>query len=152
MQRSRRTDPYPWTWERPVGVIVAYVLGILYGFHGGRALANFLSGHGWVWTPSENLFTSLPGVLHGDATAGLPTKHHGASSPVLWFCIVLVELAIVIALSVALKMAFDRWGPNRVQGMASREEAEELLGRTRLRKVSGIVRPDLYGKKGRARA
>jgi hypothetical protein len=29
--------------------------------------------------------------------------------------------------------------------MATGEEAEHLLGRTRLRKVAGVVRPDLYG-------
>jgi hypothetical protein len=30
--------------------------------------------------------------------------------------------------------------------MATREEAERLLGRSRLRKVAVVVRPDLYGK------
>ncbi|GGB21930.1 hypothetical protein GCM10011492_09780 [Flexivirga endophytica] len=151
MQRSRRTDPYPWTWERPVGVMVAYFLGILYGFHTGRALANCVAGAGWSFTPDANLFTAIPGVVHGNAAAGISGLHHPASSLLLWSCIVLVELLVVVALSVALKMAFDRWGPNRVQGMASRDEAEDLLGRTRLRKVSGVVRPDLYGKKGRVR-
>ena len=30
--------------------------------------------------------------------------------------------------------------------MATRAEAEQMLGRTRLRKAGAIVRPDLYGK------
>ena len=33
-----------------------------------------------------------------------------------------------------------------VNGMATAAEAEKLLGVTRLRKVAGILRPDLYGK------
>ena len=42
--------------------------------------------------------------------------------------------------------AYQRWGPGRMRGMATAAEAEKLLGVTRLRKVGGIVRPDLYGK------
>jgi hypothetical protein len=33
-----------------------------------------------------------------------------------------------------------------MRGMATAAEAEKILGVTRLRKVAGIVRPDLYGK------
>ena len=46
-----------------------------------------------------------------------------------------------------LKLVLDRWGPARMKGMASRGEAERLLGVTRLRKVRAVVRPDLYGKR-----
>ena len=42
--------------------------------------------------------------------------------------------------------AYQRWGPGRMRGMATAAEAEKLLGVTRLRKVAGILRPDLYGK------
>ena len=50
-----------------------------------------------------------------------------------------------------LKLVVDRWGPGRLRGMASRGEAERLLGVTRLRKVRSVVRPDLYGKNRDAR-
>ena len=43
-------------------------------------------------------------------------------------------------------LAYQRWGPGRMRGMATAAEAEKILGVTRLRKVAGIVRPDLYGK------
>jgi hypothetical protein len=36
--------------------------------------------------------------------------------------------------------------------MATAAEAEKILGVTRLRKVAGIVRPDLYGKHASAPA
>ena len=41
-----------------------------------------------------------------------------------------------------------RFGPGRVRGMATRSEAESLLGLRRLRTVAPVVRPDLYGKDG----
>ena len=56
------------------------------------------------------------------------------------------ELVIWVAIGFASKAGLDRWGPGRIQGMATRAEAERLLGRTRLRKVAAVVRPDLYGK------
>lgn len=56
-----------------------------------------------------------------------------------------VELLAVIVMGVAVKYGLDRWGPGRIQGMASKTEAEQLLGVARLRKVAPVVRPDLYG-------
>ena len=55
-------------------------------------------------------------------------------------------MLLLILLGWAFKTGLDRWGPHRVQGMATRAEAEQMLGRTRLRKASAVVRPDLYGK------
>ena len=43
-----------------------------------------------------------------------------------------------------------QWGPARVRGMASRAEADALLGLQRLRKVAPVVRPDLHGKAPRS--
>ena len=47
---------------------------------------------------------------------------------------------------VVLKLVVDHVGAGAAEGMASRGEAERLLGVTRLRKVRAVVRPDLYGK------
>ena len=43
-QRSRRQDPYPWTWEMPLAVILAVLVLISFGVHLGRAIANVLAG------------------------------------------------------------------------------------------------------------
>jgi hypothetical protein len=57
-----------------------------------------------------------------------------------------VTEVLLLAVGVWLsKLVLDRWGPGRLRGMASRGEAERLLGVTRLRKVRAVVRPDLYG-------
>ncbi|PWJ23272.1 hypothetical protein ATK17_3765 [Branchiibius hedensis] len=146
MQRSRRRDPIPWTWEVPAGVVLAIVLVLTLGVQAGRSLANLLAGAGWAWVPSANLFTSLPDIARGDAGSGLTGMHDVAGKHLLSACVIGVELALIVAACWGAKVGLDRWGPNRLRGMATREEAEKLLGRSRLRKVAPVVRPDIYGK------
>jgi hypothetical protein len=59
---------------------------------------------------------------------------------------VAVEVMLLAVSVLLLKLVVDRWGPGRLRGMASRGEAERLLGVSRLRKVRSVVRPDLYGR------
>ena len=147
MQRSRRNDPYPFTWEIPAAIIASVLLALALGVQIGRVAANLLAGAVWGWPARAELFRSLPGILGGDGGAGLPgTYHGGASQTALWTSIGATEMLVLILLGWAFKTGLDRWGPQRVQGMATRAEAEQMLGRTRLRKASAVVRPDLYGK------
>ncbi len=145
MQRARRANPYPFTWEIPVAAVVAVVLVMVLAVHAGRTLANFAAGAGIAFSARGSLFTSLVPILRGDAAAGLGPIAHPASATALWVCIVVVELVVWVAIGFALKAGLDRWGPGRIQGMATRAEAERLLGRARLRKVAAVVRPDLFG-------
>lgn len=147
MQSSRRGDPYPFTWEIPAAVILAVVLVLVLGVHLGRAGANVLVGAGWTWPGGEALFTSVPGVVTGHAGAGLSHAPTVAASGLLWVSIAAAELVMVVLLGWALKAGLDRWGPHRLQGMATRGDAEKMLGQSRLRKVGPIIRPDLYGAK-----
>lgn len=147
MQQSRRTNPYPFTWEIPAAVAVAALLMLVLGVQVGRAGANLAAGAGIAFPPREELFTSLVGVLRGDAGSGLnprpaPVAQRGAL--VGW--VVAVELVNVAVMSWIGKILLDRWGPRRMQGMASKAEVEKLLGRSRLRRVRSIIRPDLHGK------
>lgn len=146
MQRERRHDPYPLTWEIPVVVVVVVVLVLVLGVHIGRAFAVALSGEGWGWPARSDVFVALPGVLGGDAQAGLPGGQGiHTSSVLLRACIAIVEV-FVVALSVVLvRTCLLRWGPWRVQGMATRAEAEQLLGVSRLRASRAVIRPDLCG-------
>lgn len=147
MQKARRRDPVPWTWEIPFAITVAVLVVLSLGAQLGRAIANLLSGDGWTWAPRAELFSSLPGVLGGHADSGLTGAGHVAGAHLLWTCVTVVELGLIVAASWGVKVGMDRWGPNRLRGMASRAEAEELLGRSHLREVAPVVRPDLYGKK-----
>lgn len=158
MQRERRRDPYPWTWEIPLLVIVGTLFILVIGIQLGRSLANLLAGAGWTWpdtttgtfpSPIGSAFwASLPGVITGHADAGLPASHPDAlAGPgLVWVSLALTETALLGATVWFGAYAYQRWGNGRMRGMASASEAEKILGITRLRKVGGIVRPDLYGK------
>jgi hypothetical protein len=150
-QRSRRQDPYPWTWEIPLAVILAVLVLMSFGVHLGRAVANVLAGCDWRFPSRVDLSSSLPDVLRGDAGAGLvDLDGPGASPSSLLICIAATELILLAATALLIKWGLDRWGPGRTRGVATSSEAEKLLGVTRLRRSRKIVRPDLYGKRRQA--
>ena len=148
MQQSRRTTPYPYTWEIPLGAVLAVTLVLVGAAHAARSIALALAGAGWAWTSQAQLFSALPGILAGDSRAGLGPGP--AASPVLLYtCLVLVELLALVLIGWAVIAGMRQWGPARVRGMATRAEADTLLGLQRLRKVAPVVRPDLHGKVAR---
>ena len=116
--------------------------------HAARSLALALAGAGWVWTSQAQLFTALPGIVAGDSRAGLGTGP-AASPALLSTCLVVVELLALVLIVWAVIAGMRQWGPARVRGMATRAEADTLLGLQRLRKVAPVVRPDLHGKGAR---
>src|SRR5450759_3278293 len=116
MQRSRRNDPYPFTWEIPAAIIAGVLLVLVFGVHIGRAAANVLAGAGWAWPAREELFRSLPAILGGDGGAGLPRAlHGGAGQSALWTSISVCELLLLIRFGWTFKAGLDGWGPHRVQ-------------------------------------
>ncbi len=138
MQRERRHNPYPLTWEIPAGIAcVLLLLGTL-GVHLGRGLAHLTAGRGWVWPAREDLFSSLPAVL-AEASGPLAVSLQG------W--IVTVELLLLSALAWATASLLRRWGPGRLKGMATPQQAEQILGVRRLRRVAPVVRPDLHARR-----
>ncbi|QOK24185.1 hypothetical protein IGS73_07450 [Janibacter indicus] len=150
MQRSRRTNPYPFTWEIPIGIVLGVLLLILLGFHAGRAMANLTAGAGLTLTPRQTLLTSVPGLIAGDAGAGLePRPAPVAGAGLLWLWTLLVQALNLVLIGWGSRIAWQRWGPGRVEGVATRTELDQLLGLGRLRKVAPVVRPDLYAKAGR---
>lgn len=149
-QQARRRDPYPWTWEPPLAVVLAVLLVAALAAHLGRAVANRVAGAGWAFPDRADLFTSLPDLLTGDATAGLESiVEPVATADAVLTWIVVVELLVLAAVLVALKVGLGRWGPGRMRGMASRHAAEQLLGRSRLRRNASVIRPDLYPSRRR---
>ena len=146
-QQPRRRDPYPWTWEIPLGIVLVILMVLVCGVHLGRGIANVLAGAGWVFPTRVELFRSMPAVLAGDAAAGLDGLNGSVSSlSAVRTWVVATEVMLLAVSLLLLKLVVDRWGPGRLRGMASRGEAERLLGVTRLRKVRRVVRPDLYRK------
>jgi hypothetical protein len=132
----------------PLGVILAVLVLISFGVHLGRAVANVLAGCDWRFPSRVNLFSSLPAVLRGDAGAGLVNLHEPVASPSnLLVCVAATELILLAATALLIKFGLNRWGPQRMKGVATPGEAEKILGVTRLRRSRKIVRPDLYGKR-----
>jgi len=148
MQQSRRTTPYPYTWEIPLTATITVVLTLVLAAHTARTLANVLAGAGWDFTPHAALFTALPDILGGNARAGLGPGP-AASPALLYTSVVLVEVVTVMLIVWAVIAGMRQWGPARVRGMATRAEADTLLGLGRLRKVAPVVRPDLHRKAAR---
>ena len=163
MQRERRRDPYPWSWEPPLAIGIGVLLLATAGIQLGRSLANLVAGAGWTWPTSATarasgpfpspmgsaFWSSLPGVLAGHTDAGLPQgapASHLAAPAVLWACLVASELLLLAGCGWVVARGYQRWGPGRMLGMATAAEAEAVLGITRLRKVAQYVRPDLHGR------
>ena len=167
MQRERIRTPYPWTWEIPAAATCLVLAGMTFGIQIGRTLANVVAGAGLTWpagdtavdgatvpTPSPigvAFWTSLPGILTGDASAGLaaPLPSHQApdlAEPwLVWASVAATELLILGTAAWACLQYYLRRGPGHMHGMASRAQAEQLLGLRRIRRVASLVRPDLYG-------
>lgn len=145
MQTERRSNPYPFSWEIPLGVFCAALLVLVLGAHGGRAAANLFAGGGLTWPPTAQLFTSLPALIGGDAGAGLAGHHGPVASPAALRAWVITVEALTVAGCAALGvLAWARWGPGRMRGMATTGEANNLLGQARLRKHRAVIRPDLH--------
>ena len=148
-QQSRRHDPYPWTWEIPLGIALVILMVLVCGVHLGRGIANVLAGAGWAFPTRVELFRSLPAVLAGDAAAGLDGLNGSVSSPsAVWMWVIATEVMLLAVSVLLLKLVVDRWGPGRMRGMASRGEAERLLGVTRLRKVRPVPAGPLWKAPG----
>lgn len=140
--RQQRRDPYPLTWE-PFAA-GAMVLGFIFvvAVHLGRAFACALSGQGFQWTRRDAVFGSVWPILNGDASAGLAVPVT-VTPLALGGSVFLTEIVLHTAAAAALVCALRRWGPLAMKGVASPEEAERMLGISRLRKVRKVVRPDL---------
>ena len=148
MQRDRRTNPYPYTWEIPLGICFAVLLILVLGAHAGRAAANTVAGAGPTWPPTTRLFSSVPGLLAGDASAGLADPPLAvATTGALWAWIVAAEIAVLILVAAAGGYGWTRWGPGALKGMADATEARQLLGLARLRQHRAVIRPDLYRRR-----
>lgn len=144
LQSERRRNPYPLTWELPVGILTGWLLLAGIGVHFARAVANLVAGAGWAWPAGRALFTSLPAVLAGHPRAGLTGTGAGASPALLYTVLTVVEVAVTAGTVLAGWWVWRRWGDTAMKGMATPTEAEQVLGLTRLRHHAAIIRPDLH--------
>jgi len=121
-----------------------------------QATAGFLTGRGWLWPDSPHLLAAVGGLLTGKTGVGVhPLPAAGfvdTDLPPAWLVYVFVGVFQLVLLAVTVWAVARFWtslGPGRRYGMATRVEAETVLGVGRLRRVRKIIRPDLYGAPGR---
>ncbi|GAA1380219.1 hypothetical protein GCM10009638_24420 [Luteococcus sanguinis] len=137
-------DPYPLTWELPVLVLGGLVLTLGTGVQLGRTTACWAAGSDWLW-PDE-LVRSTGGILAGRPDAGLTPGSCSVGGGALAASILVAELVLLVLLTLAGREVWLRWSPGVGAGYASADEARELLGVARLRRVRSVVRPDLARK------
>jgi len=116
----------------------------------GLALASALFGGDWVWPAgSDTAGQVLAGLLTGEPGRGLPAQLQAQvpGSVAVYSSVVAAELVMLAA--AALLWRYHRPGDAR-GGMATRSEAQRVLGRSRLRQARTIIRPDLYGTTSRS--
>ncbi len=148
---QRRRDPQPMGqgWEVAVAVIGGALLGLGLAALCGLGAASALFGRGWVWPHGTDTITHvIGGLLAGHPGHGLdPRQARLVAGPTaVYLCVAVCELAVIVA-SVAggvFVARYRRPGDAR-GGMATRSEAEQVLGIRRLRGARDIIRPDLYG-------
>ncbi len=145
----RRPDPLPWSWEVPAGAGLAWLCVSAAMLLAAQGAAGFVTGHGWLWPQSVLLFPALAGLLTGQVGVGVDAPAGLAAPALVYALAVVLELAL-FAVSVWAAVRFwSTVGPGRRHGMATRADAETVLGVGRLRRVRKLIRPDLYGRPGR---
>lgn len=144
---KRRRDPTPMTqgWEvAVVGIGLGVILLVLAAL-AGIGVAAALFGAGWVWPHgTDTIVHTLGGFLGGHLGRGLPPAdaHRLAGPATTWLCVVVCELIVIVGgitagIAIAQRVRND--------GMATRRDAELVLGLGELRSARAIIRPDLYG-------
>ena len=137
MQIERRQNPYPFTWEIPVGILAAVGLLFVLGVHLGRGIANWAAGAGWHWPSPAALLAATPGILAGDASAGLAARiHAGATPSQLLGWVITVELMIAAGCDCCGRGRATPLGPRKAQGHGHRRR-----GRSRARTVPAAPGP-----------
>ena len=149
---QRRRDPQPVSqgWEIAVAAIGGALLGLGLAALAGLGLASAVFGSGWVWPHgTDTIGHVIGGVLTGQPGRGLPPTQIQlvAARGAVYGCIAGSEL-VVIVLAVTVGVLVSRYRrPNDARsGMATRSEAEQVLGISKLRGAKEIIRPDLYGR------
>jgi hypothetical protein len=136
-------------WEVAVAVIGGALLGFGLAALCGLCAASALFGRGWVWPHgTDTIGHVLGGLFAGHPGRGLdPRQARMVAGPLaVYLCVAACELTVIVGAVVGgvLVARYRRPGGAR-GGMATRSEAEQVLGMRRLRGARDIIRPDLYG-------
>ena len=151
IQQHRARDPQPISrgGEAALVALAGGLLLLAVAALTGLGVAAALFGGGWVWPRGAvTIGRVLAGLLTGHPGRGLEPALTGKvpGQLAVYSCVAATELALLglAAVGAVLGWRYHRPGDSR-RGMASRTEAAQVLGRTRLWHARSIIRPDLYG-------
>ncbi len=153
-----RRDPQPMSRGGELALVgLAGVLLLLaVAALAGLGAAARLFGGGWVWPAGQDSIGQvLGGLLSGQPGRGLPPELQARvpGAGAVYSTIAVVEL-LTVAAAITAGVTFWRYHrpSDARRGMATRAEAAQVLGRSRLRAARTIIRPDLHGTtRGRPR-
>ena len=147
---QQRRDPQPLARGGEVALVTLAAVLLLLGLAAlaGLGAAAALAGGGWVWPHgSDTIGAVLAGLLTGDAGRGLPpelaARLPGTAAVYSGVAVAGLLVLTVAGGGVVLFWRYHRPGDAR-RGMATRGEAAQVLGRSRLRAARAIIRPDLH--------
>jgi hypothetical protein len=147
---QRRRDPQPMGqgWEVAVAVIGGALLALGLAALCGLGAASALFGRGWVWPHgTDTIGHVIGGLFAGRPGRGLDLRQARlvARTPAVYLCVAVCELAVIAASSAGGVLILRYRRPGDAQGgMATRTEAKQVLGVSKLRGARQIIRPDLY--------
>ena len=149
MQAQRR-DPQPISRGGELALVMAAGALLLLALAAllGLGLASAVWGTGWVWPHgSDTIGAVLGGIMSGHPGAGLPTPLQAdvPGRAVVYSAVAGTEL-LMLTLTGTAGVLFWRYHrpADARRGMATRAEAEQVLGLSRLRSTKAIIRPDLH--------
>ena len=152
----QRRDPQPMGRSGEVALVALAGVVMLLGFAAlaGLCATSALAGGGWVWPHgSDTIGAVLAGLLTGHPGQGLPPELAArVPGPVaVYLGVALAELVMLLVATVGGVLFWRYHRPvDARRGMATRSEAAQVLGRSRLRAARAIIRPDLHSPSVRA--
>lgn len=149
-QQHRSRDPQPISrgGEAALVALAGGLLLLAVAALTGLGVAAALFGGGWVWPRgADTIGRVLAGLLTGHPGRGLEPAPTGKvpGQLAVYGCIAAAEVALLglATVGAVLGWRYHRPGDSR-RGMATRAEAAQVLGQTRLWHARTIIRPDLY--------
>jgi hypothetical protein len=117
----------------------------------GQGVASTITLSGWVWPRSHShagapsIVASIGGLLRGHPGVDLTATQAQAlpAAAVVYLVIVVLELALAAGVVWLLVLARRHLVP-AMHGMAGRDDAEQVLGVSRLRRSAAVIRPDRH--------